>query len=407
MLSYKYIAIDRSSARRQGTVEGLTIEDAVQNIRKMGLRLVSIKPAQKTRKKLKLGNINLTPPKAKPEAITIFFRQLSTMLNAGIQLVDALEILAKQSKDPVLKEALLKITELVNSGLTFSEALKRYPKIFSTLVVSMIQAAELGGGMGKILTQISSFVEKEEHTRKKLKSATSYPKFVGGFFVIILSAVVFVLMPKFESIFADFGATLPLPTLMIMGFANFVKGNIILVVLIVASIIFGFKMVKRNPKGRVVLDKYKFSMPVMGNLQQKSSMMRITVTLSILMKSGVSLIEGLKIAASTADNKYIDEVVDSICHEISQGNTLGSQLELYPRIFPSLDSNMISIGEKSGALVTMLEKVSEFNDQEFNSIVDKMASILEPVIMAGLGVVATILVLGLYLPIFQMSSVVH
>ncbi|MBC8479188.1 MAG: type II secretion system F family protein [FCB group bacterium] len=373
----------------------------------MGLRLVSIKPAQKTRKKLKLGNINLTPPKAKPEAITIFFRQLSTMLNAGIQLVDALEILAKQSKDPVLKEALLKITELVNSGLTFSEALKRYPKIFSTLVVSMIQAAELGGGMGKILTQISSFVEKEEHTRKKLKSATSYPKFVGGFFVIILSAVVFVLMPKFESIFADFGATLPLPTLMIMGFANFVKGNIILVVLIVASIIFGFKMVKRNPKGRVVLDKYKFSMPVMGNLQQKSSMMRITVTLSILMKSGVSLIEGLKIAASTADNKYIDEVVDSICHEISQGNTLGSQLELYPRIFPSLDSNMISIGEKSGALVTMLEKVSEFNDQEFNSIVDKMASILEPVIMAGLGVVATILVLGLYLPIFQMSSVVH
>jgi len=328
------------------------------------------------------------------------------MLNAGIQLVDALDILAKQSKDKVLKEALIKITGMVQSGLTFSESLKKYPKIFSILVVSMIQAAELGGGMGPILTQISSFVEKEEHTRKRLKSATSYPKFVGGFFGLILIGVIFGLLPKFEDIFAGFGAKLPTPTLIIMGVANFVKGNLILMVIIIVAVVSAYKLFYRSEKGRIFIDKYKFSIPIFGTMQQKSAMLRITITLSILMKAGVSLIEGLKIASQTADNKYIDKVVSGICHEISQGNTLGSQLEDFPRIFPSLDVNMISIGEKSGALVVMLEKVAEFNDQEFNTIVDKMSTILEPVMLAGLGVIATVLVLGLYLPIFHMSGVI-
>jgi len=406
MDTFKYIAIDAGSKRLQGSIDGLTEDDAVQNIRKLGLRLVSIKPAKRDRKKVNLSNIYITPPKAKPEAITIFFRQLSTMLNAGIQLVDALDILAKQSKDKVLKEALEKITVMVNSGLTFSEALKKYPKIFSILVTSMIQAAEAGGGMGPILTQISSFVEKEEHTRKKLKSATSYPKFVGGFFALILAGVVFGLLPKFESIFADFGATLPTPTLIIMGFANFVKSNIVLSLAIVTVLVVSYKLYARTEKGRIFIDSKKFSIPVYGTLQQKSAMLRITATLAILMQSGVSLIEGLKIASQTADNKYIDQQINKICFEISQGNTLGSQLEEHPKIFPALDVNMVTIGERSGAIVLMLEKVAEFNDQEFNAIVDKMANILEPLILAGLGIVATVLVLGLYLPIFQMSSVI-
>jgi len=410
MNTFKYIAIDSRGKRTEGTVAGLALDDAKRDVKKMGLRILELSQIKvKTTTRRKFTEINLTPPKVKPESLIRFFRQLATMLNAGIQLIDALEILELQSRlhDKLFAKALSDITKLVQSGVPFSSALKEHKNIFSKMVTSMIRAAEVGGGLDKIIDHIAVFIEKEADTKKKIKSATSYPKFVGGFFMLILLGIVFGLLPIFEDIFANFGATLPAPTRAILGTSNFLKSNILIIAVVSIVSIIGYKAYSKTEKGRLFLDRQLFSMPVAGSFYQKSILIRFAITLSILMKSGVGLIEGLKIAAQTAENSYIDKIVGIMCDRIAEGDSFGRQLSQYPEIFPPLESSMIAVGEKSGSLNLMLDKVAEFNDQEFSSKVENLSNVLEPAIMGFLGVVATILVLGLYLPIFKMSGAIH
>ncbi|MCF7798008.1 MAG: type II secretion system F family protein [Candidatus Marinimicrobia bacterium] len=407
MPNFHYIGLDSDGKRQDGIIQAITLEDAGRDVKKLGLRVLEVKPAANTRKKFKLSEINLTPPKASEAAIVMFFRQLSTMLNSGIQLVNALSILSEQAKDKVLQKALKDITDLVRMGLSFSEALKQHKNVFSPLVISMVRAAEAGGGLEKILAQISTFIEKDAKTRKKIKSAISYPKFVLGFFSLILLGIVFGLLPKFKDIFDGLGAELPTPTLIIMGVADFLTQNIILIGILGVGSFIGFKFYRKSEKGRLFIDKHMFGMPIAGELVQQSAMTRFSETMGVLLNSGVGLIDSLKIASETTNNAYIDKVVAQITDQVSQGKSLGAQFLKYPDIFPTLEANMIAIGEQSGSLAPMLSKVAQFNDEEFSTKVDKLSSMLEPIMMGGLGVVAAILVLGLYLPIFQMSSNIH
>ncbi|MCF7802390.1 MAG: type II secretion system F family protein [Candidatus Marinimicrobia bacterium] len=407
MPNFHYIGLDSEGKKQDGILQAITLEDAGRDVKKLGLRVLEVKPAANTRKKFKISEINLTPPKASEAAIVMFFRQLSTMLNAGIQLVNALSILSEQSKDKVLQNALKDITELVRMGLAFSEALKQHKNVFSPMVISMVRAAEAGGGLEKILAQISTFIEKDAKTRKKIKSAISYPKFVLGFFSIILLGIVFGLLPKFKDIFDGLGAELPTPTLIIMGVADFLTHNIILIAILGAGLFVGFKFFRKSEKGRLFIDQHMFGLPIAGDLVQQSAMTRFSETMGVLLNSGVGLIDSLKIASETTNNAYIDKVVAQMADQVSQGKSLGAQFLRYPDIFPTLEANMIAIGEQSGSLATMLAKVAQFNDEEFSTKVDKLSSMLEPIMMGGLGVVAAILVLGLYLPIFQMSSNIH
>lgn len=407
MPNFNYTALDLQGKRQTGIVQAITTEEAGLAVKKQGLRVLEIMPARAQRKKLKFSEINLTPPKAAQSAIIIFFRQLSTMLDAGIQLVQALAILAEQTKDKVLRAALKEITELVRMGLSFSEALKQYKHVFSPLVISMVRAAEAGGGLEKILSQISAFIEKDAATKKKIKSAVSYPKFVLIFFGVILFGIVFGLLPKFKDIFDGLGAELPLPTLILMNGAAFLTNNIILILAGGIGLFIGFKFFRKSKKGRLFFGKHLFSIPIAGSLAQQSTITRFTETLGVMLSSGVGLIDALKIAAETTNNSYIDNIVASISEQVSQGKSLGSQFLKYPDVFPALEANMISIGEQSGSLAIMLAKVAQFNNEEFSVRVDKLSSLLEPIMMGGLGVVAAILVLGLYLPIFQMSGSIH
>ncbi len=410
MNTFKYIAIDSHGKRIEGSVAGLALDDAKRDVKKMGLRILELSQIKvKTATKRKFTEINLTPPKIKSETLIRFFRQLATMLNAGIQLTDALEILELQSRlhDKLFAKALSNVTQLVQSGVPFSTALNEHKNIFSMMVISMIRAAEAGGGLDKIIDHIAAFIEKETDTKKKIKSATSYPKFVGGFFLLILTGIVFGLLPIFQDIFSSFGADLPTPTRVILAASNLIKSNLLLIVIVSIAVIISYKAYSKTEKGRLFIDRHLFDIPVAGNFFQKSILIRFAITLSILMKSGVGLIEGLRIAAQTAENKYIDKIVGIMCDRIAEGDSFGRQLSQYPEIFPVLESSMISVGEKSGSLNLMLDKVAEFNDQEFSSKVESLSNVLEPAIMGFLGVVATILVLGLYLPIFQMSGAIH
>ncbi len=407
MGNFKYVAVDKKGKRQEGTLGGYTREEVSQALRKMGLTTISIQPVKSRRRKRKFSEINLTPPRVDPKFKVIFFRELSTLLDAGIQLVDAISIVQLQFEDKNFRKALDDILKLVKAGHPFSESLAEHRNIFPGFVISMVKAAESGGGLDKILSQIAGYIEKEDDVRKRLKSATSYPKFIFGFMLLVTGGVMFGLMPKFKDIFASFGAELPASTLVIMNFSIWLKDHLILEAIVTGALFLGFKTFAASPKGKRFMSKNMFKMPIAGSMLHQSQLARMCKTLAVLLRADVSLIAALKIAGETADNVYIEEVVNEIAEQISHGRTLAGQMAKYQNIFPMMVSSMIAVGEKSGALSLMLEKISDFNEQEFNTRVDTLSKTIEPIVMGVLGVIVSIIVITLYLPIFQMTSNMH
>jgi len=407
MINYKYTAVDINGRRKEDIISAMTIEAASSEILKKKLKIVSIQKLKNRGSKFKISEINLTEPKIDFTLRIVFFRELATLMGAGIQLVDGLSILKLQFKDKHFAKAIEDIKKMVEDGHRFSFALKKYPKIFPQLVVSLIKAAEIGGGLAAILSQIATYIEREENIRKKIKSATSYPKFILGFFSLVLTGVVFGLLPKFKEIFESFGADLPGSTVVILSTSNFIRNNLIIEIIIILGCYLSYKMFEKSSKGRNFIDQHIFKLPVAGPLIQKSVITRMMRTLSVLLKSGVKLTVALKISGETADNVYVNKIVEIIVEQVSQGKSFGAQIQKYPDIFPSMVSSMVSVGEKSGALELMLEKIAEFSDQDFNSKVDSISETIEPIMMGGLGVVVCVIVVALYLPIFQMSGAIQ
>ncbi|NQT63235.1 MAG: type II secretion system F family protein [Candidatus Marinimicrobia bacterium] len=398
MGNFRYIAVDTKGKRTEGTLGGFTREEVSAELRRMGLKPVSVEPVRKKKREWKLSEINLSPPKIDPALQVVFFRELSTLLDAGIQL---------QFEDKHFQKAIGEILVFVKSGHPFSDALGEHKHIFPPFVISLVTAAEMGGGLDKILTQIAVYIEKEDDVRKRLSSATSYPKFIGMFFAVVLMGVMFGLMPKFADIFASFGAELPFSTQIMINISDFLRNNLIIEAIVIGGLWIGFKAFAASPKGKYFIDKHIFKLPVAGHIIHKSMVSRFAKTLSVLIRAEVSIVNALKIAGNTSDNEYIKEITEHVALQVTHGRSMGGQLAKYTDVFPIMVSSMITVGEKSGALAIMLEKISEFHEADFNTAVDKLSKTIEPIIMGGLGVVISIIIVTLYLPIFQMSSAIH
>ncbi len=407
MGNFRYIAVDNKGKRSEGTLGGFTREEVSAELRKMGLKPVSVEPVRRQKKAWKLSEIQLTQPKVNPALKVVFFRELSTLLDAGIQLVDAISIVQLQFDDKNFQNALGEILVFVKAGHPFSEALSEHKNIFPGFVISMVSAAEMGGGLDEILSQIALYIEKEDDVRKRLSSATSYPKFIAGFFAVVLAGVMFGLMPKFADIFASFGADLPASTQIMIDISTFLRTHIILEGILGGGSWIGLKAFAASTKGRYFIDKHIFKLPVAGHIIHKSLIARFAKTLAVLIRAEVSIINALKIAGNTSDNEYIKEITENVATQIAHGRSLGGQLGKYTDIFPIMVSSMISVGEKSGALAIMLEKIAEFHEADFNTSVDKLSKTIEPIVMGGLGIIISIIIVTLYLPIFQMSSAIH
>ena len=407
MGNFRYIAVDTKGKRTEGTLGGFTREEVSAELRRMGLKPVSVEPVRKKKREWKLSEINLSPPKIDPALQVVFFRELSTLLDAGIQLVDAISIIQLQFEDKNFQKAIGEILVFVKSGHPFSDALAEHKHIFPPFVISLVTAAEMGGGLDKILTQIAVYIEKEDDVRKRLSSATSYPKFIGMFFAVVLMGVMFGLMPKFADIFASFGAELPFSTQIMINLSDFLRNNLIIEAILIGGLWIGFKAFAASPKGKYFIDKHIFKLPVAGHIIHKSMVSRFAKTLSVLIRAEVSIVNALKIAGNTSDNEYIKEITEHVALQVTHGRSMGGQLAKYTDVFPIMVSSMITVGEKSGALAIMLEKISEFHEADFNTAVDKLSKTIDPIIMGGLGVVISIIIVTLYLPIFQMSSAIH
>ncbi|MFQ5707756.1 MAG: type II secretion system F family protein [bacterium] len=331
---------------------------------------------------------------------------MSTLLDAGVPVLSCLNLMAQQSEDSEFKRVLERIVKDVNAGVTLSIAFAKFPDIFSSLFLAMVRMAEEVGNLAQVLNQLSIYLKEQDQLKKKIKAAITYPRFVLGFFLLVLLAIIFGLIPKFKEIFESFDAELPVPTQMLLNVSNFAKDHLFAELLLLAGVVFLFKQYQKSPSGRYFLDRMKLSLPVVGELFSKSALAKFCRTLSVLLQSGVSFVESLEIAGDTTQNVLFQDALREVKQGIIEGTSLKQQLSKYP-VFPPLMVKMVSVGEESGSLDKMLSKISEMYDAHVDSKISGLSSIIEPALMIGLGAVALVVIIALYLPIFKMSTVIH
>ncbi|MFO7607484.1 MAG: type II secretion system F family protein [Desulfurivibrionaceae bacterium] len=370
------------------------------------LKKVRITPSSvKEQPKDILAGISFFQPKVTGRDVVIFTRQLSTMIDAGLPLVQSLEILSNQQDNPTFKQALRDIKADVETGTTFADAMKKHPQIFDTLFCNMVEAGEIGGILDIILGRLAEFMEKAMNLKKKVKGAFTYPVICLAISVVILGVILIFVVPTFESMFADFGAALPVPTQIVVAMSNFVKSKIIYIIMGAVLISFIFKKYKSTDKGEQNVDAISLKLPVFGELIMKVSVAKFTRTLGTMLQSGVPILEALSVVGKTAGNRVIETAVFRVADSISEGRTIAEPLE-ETGIFPPMVVQMIGVGEATGALDAMLEKIADFYDEEVDQAVENMTAMIEPFMMVFLGGMVGGLVVAMYLPIFKMGEVV-
>ena len=337
--------------------------------------------------------------------ISVFTRQFATMINAGLPMVQCLDILSQQTEKEFFKTSIAKIMSDVEGGSTLGEAMGRHPKIFNSLFVNMVEAGEAGGILDVILVRLAQFLEKLDALQRKVKGALTYPAVVG---VVATGATIFMLMfiiPTFAKMFTDFGGELPLPTRIVIGISDFLRGYWWALGAGVAGAIVGFKRYYATSAGRYSCDKLMLKVPVLGNVVRKGSVARFTRTLGTLISSGVPILQGLEITAKTAGNMVVEKAVMATRESISQGNTISEPLKECG-VFPPMVTSMIAVGEQTGALDEMLDKIASFYDSEVDTAVEALTAIIEPVMIVVMGVVVGGMLIAMYLPMFKLINVV-
>lgn len=391
---------------RKGTAQKGEIDAPDENAVRMHLRRIQIKPA-KIKKKPKdlFENVSFMQPKVQTSDVVVFARQFATMINAGLPLIQSLDILQSQQENKTFQKTLKDVKESVEEGSTLADALKKYPNIFDDLFVNMVAAGEMGGILDTILNRLSAYMEKAMKLKKQVKGAMTYPIIVLVIAVLVVGVILVFVIPVFEKMFADFGGALPAPTQIVVGLSNFTKGNIHYMIGSVIVLIIAFKRFYATEKGRVLVDNIMLKLPVFGPLLRKVAVAKFTRTMGTMISSGVPILEALDIVAKTAGNKTIEAAIYKVQSGITEGRTMADPLG-ESGVFPSMVVQMVAVGESTGALDSMMEKIADFYDDEVDQAVENLTSMIEPFMMVFLGITIGGLVVSMYLPIFKMAGMV-
>jgi len=343
--------------------------------------------------------------KVKPDEIVIFSRQLATMVDAGIPIIQGLDALKDQVEHPLFKKVLNSIVEDIQHGSSLSAAFAKHPEVFDTLFINMVKVGETGGVLSQVLDRISSYMEKTLRLQRKVKSALIYPAVVVSMAIIITVVLLVKVVPTFAGIYDSFNAELPGMTQALIGVSTILKKYLILVILAVGGIIYGIRQWHKTEKGAVIIDGSILKMPVFGDLLRKVAISRFSRTLATLIQSGVPILESLEIVGKTIGNRVLELVVDDVKNSVREGESLAQPLTKSD-VFPPMVTRMIAIGEKSGQMEKMLLKISEFYDDQVDTAVDGLTSIIEPLIIGVLGVIIGFIVIALFLPIMSITQIV-
>jgi type IV pilus assembly protein PilC len=388
---------------RQGTVQkgelaATNKEEVLTLLRKQNILPIAVN-AKPRELKLKFGQ-----PKVTDKDIVILTRQLATMIDAGLPLVQCLDILGSQTANKTLASIVTQVRTDVESGATFADALKKHPKVFDNLYVNMVAAGEAGGILDTILQRLATYMEKFAKIKRQIKSAMIYPSVILFVAVSVVALLLVVVVPMLANMFAESGQALPLPTRIVIAVSNFLKGWGGLGLLIAAVGAFvGLQQFRKTENGLRITDSIALKVPVAGSLIQRVAVAKFTRTLGTLLTSGVPILEGLLIVSRTAGNKVVEESVLATRQSVSEGKTLAEPLSK-AKVFPAMVVQMISVGEATGALDNMLNKIADFYDDEVDSAVAALTSMLEPMLMIFLGTTVGFVIVAMYMPIFQMGS---
>ncbi|VFQ46989.1 type II secretion system F family protein [Desulfoluna butyratoxydans] len=398
---YLWEGKNRKNETRKGEMEARSEEAVRANLTRM--RIVPGKIKQKPKDILE--NVTFLQPSVKENDIIVFARQFSTMIDAGLPIIQCLEILLNQQENPTFKKVIKEIKGDVEGGQTFAAALKKHPKLFDDLFVNMVAAGEAGGILDIILRRLSNYMEKMMKLKRQVKGAMTYPIVTMVIAVLVVAVILVFVIPSFTTMFSDFGAALPLPTQVVINMSEFVRGKILYILTGIVLAVIAYKQFGKTVKGRKVLDRTFLKIPVFGILIRKVAVSKFTRTMGTMLNSGVAILDALDIVAKTSGNVVIEESIYEVRAGISEGRTMADPL-VESGIFPSMVCSMIAVGESTGALDTMLEKIADFYDDEVDQAVENLTSLIEPFMLVFLGVVIGGLVVAMYLPIFKMASVV-
>jgi type IV pilus assembly protein PilC len=391
-------ATAKNGETKKGEMEGSDSEAVSARLRSLGYQPVKVK---KKPLEIKFSIPGLSGVSKKD--LLIFTRTFATMIDAGLPLVQCLELLASQTDNPKMKEVLNQVKAKVEGGSTFADALKEHPKVFDELYVQLVAAGEVGGILDTILTRLAAYIEKNEKLKRKVKSAMTYPAIVLVVGVLVTALLLLKVTPTFEKMFKDFGGAMPAPTQMIIDISNWLQAYIIHLVLAVAAVIVAFKVFLTNPKGRKIWDKFVLKTPVFGDVIRKVAVARFTRTLGTMISSGVPILDALEVVAKTAGNRTIEAAIYYTRGKISEGKTIAAPL-LETGVFPSMVVQMIGVGEATGAMDQMLNKIADFYDDESEAAIGSLTSMIEPVMMVFLGGVVGGFLIAMYLPIFSIAG---
>ena len=402
MAAYTYSAINSSGIELTGNIHAPDRDAAREQLRVRGLlaqNLIEL-PASGEQ------SVRTTFKKIKPKSLQIFSRQFATMIDAGLSVVSALVILEEQTEDKYLAVIIRELRADVEGGLLLSQAMGRHPKIFSRLYIAMVEAGEAAGILDAVLDRVAFQIEKETAIKRRVKGAMIYPTMVLIFATLVLIGMLMFLVPVFVKIFEDLGGQLPMLTQWVVNVSDFLRGNYYFVFPSLAALFFGLRKAKRTEKGRQVWDQIKLKVPMkIGAVVLKVTMARFSRTLSTLIAAGVDIIKALEITGQTAGNWVVEEALADVRNKVQEGIPIAQPLAENP-IFPPMVSHMIKIGEETGELEKMLSKVADFYEDEVDSSISSLTSIIEPLMMIGVGMMVGVIIISMYLPMFKMLSLV-
>ncbi|MBT5470497.1 MAG: type II secretion system F family protein [Nitrospina sp.] len=392
-------------AKVKGKVQSGEVEADDKTSAVAKLKLQKIRPTLVKEKKPQSAFLGPKVHKVTTRDVVIFTRQFSTMVDAGLPLVQCLDILGKQSDNPTFGEKILSVKSNIEMGNNLSESMRKFPEIWDQLYCNLVEAGEVGGILDIILRRLAEYIEKAEALKKKVKSAMVYPGAIVSVAVLVVAFLMIFVIPSFAAVFSQGGAELPGPTQIVMDVSNFFQNQWYIMIGGFIAFFFTFKKVYATRRGRIEIDRIALKLPVFGMLIRKVSVAKFTRTLGTLISSGVPLIEGLDICARTAGNSIVEIAVINTIEAIKEGETIAAPLAR-EEVFPAMVIQMIDVGESSGSLDKMLSKIADFYDEEVDAAVDGLTALLEPMLMVFLGCVVGFIVVAMYLPIFKMGDTI-
>ncbi|MFH7320000.1 type II secretion system F family protein [Desulfurivibrio sp. D14AmB] len=398
---YVWKGVNAYGEKRKGKLEAPNEGAAQAQLKRMRVTLSQLKEAPKDI----FAEIPFFQPKVTGKDVVIFTRQLSTMIDAGLPLVQSLQILGEQQENPTFKKVLRAVRSDVETGSTFADALKKHPDIFDSLYCNMMEAGEIGGILDTICSRLAGFMEKSQALVKKVKGAMTYPVICICISFVVLAVMLIFVVPVFEAMFADFGSALPGPTQMVVNMSEFAQNYFLYMIAAVFLLVVGIKKIYKTEKGRERIDELLLRLPVVGTLLRRVAVAKFSRTLGTMLQSGVPILESLNVVARTAGNKVIEKAVFRVTDSISEGRSISEPLA-ETGVFPAMVVQMINVGEATGALDTMLAKIADFYDEEVDQAVENLTAAIEPLMMVFLGGMIGGLVVAMYLPIFSMAAAI-